>query len=370
MARKPSPWYRKERNEWCVTLDGHHHRLGEHPEGAARPERSKKTGRWNAPEQIERAFRKLLDGLSPDEAATASAAEGETVIGVLDAFITWCKENRKARTAGRYEELCQSFVRASVDGVKVGTLPVAKLSSRHVTAWLASQAGWGPTTKRNAITALQRGFNWAVTNLGLDRNPIKGMEKPQANRRTDVVTPAEFEKLLAAVKDQPFRDVLVISYDTGCRPQELKMLEARHIDLGCRRAVIPGKEAKGGITRTIYFPTDRSVEVIQRLVAARPAGPLFLNRLGNRWTGMAIKCRMEDLDGVLGRRVTHYSLRHSFVTRKLLAGVDSHVVAGLAGHKDTKMIDAVYSHVADDHEFMLREAMRDVTAEKPKKKKK
>jgi hypothetical protein len=25
---------------------------------------------------------------------------------------------------------------------------------------------WGPTTKRNAITALQRAFNWAVKNRG------------------------------------------------------------------------------------------------------------------------------------------------------------------------------------------------------------
>ena len=36
------------------------------------------------------------------------------------------------------------------------------------------------------------------------------------------------------------------------------------------------------------------------------------------------------------------------------------MVAALVGHKDTKMIDAVYSHVADDHRFMLAEAKKDV----------
>jgi integrase len=60
------------------------------------------------------------------------------------------------------------------------------------------------------------------------------------------------------------------------------------------------------------------------------------------------------------KRFRQYDLRHSFVTRKLRAGVDSHVVAALVGHKDTKMIDAVYSHVADDHDFMLGEARKDV----------
>ena len=55
-----------------------------------------------------------------------------------------------------------------------------------------------------------------------------------------------------------------------------------------------------------------------------------------------------------------YDLRHSFVTRKLQAGVDSHVVAALVGHKDTKMIDTVYSHVADDYKFMLDAARKDI----------
>ena len=74
-----------------------------------------------------------------------------------------------------------------------------------------------------------------------------------------------------------------------------------------------------------------------------------------------MKCRLEDLDHVLGRRVRHYDLRHAFVTRKLVSGVDSHVVAKLAGHRDSRMIDTVYSHVAGDFEFMLGQASRDIT---------
>src|SRR5439155_27208329 len=130
-------------------------------------------------------------------------------------------------------------------------------------------------------------------------------------------------------------------------------------------AVIPAEEAKGKrYPRTIYFPTDRSIESVKRLCDALPSGPLFRNRLGNKWTGNAVKCRLEDLDQVLGRRITHYALRHAFVTRKLVAGVDSHVLSKLTGHRDSKMIDAVYSHVADDYEYMLRQASRDLDTDK------
>jgi integrase len=84
----------------------------------------------------------------------------------------------------------------------------------------------------------------------------------------EIVTPEGFEKLLSAVKAQPFRDVLVVSYDTGLRPQELKIIEAWHIQIEKQRAVIPGSEAKGSITRTTYFATEL-LEVVRRLCTAR-----------------------------------------------------------------------------------------------------
>ncbi len=360
MARKPSPWYREERGEWCVTIAGRHHRLGAHPPDAPAPVKSRKTGRWNAPEAIEREFRRLLDAPDGDAPhAAPHAPDGGTVVEVLDAFITWCKENRAGRTAARYGDLCQRLVSAPVGGVKVGTLPALSLTPRHITSWLDANPSWGPTTKRNAITAVMRGLNWAVKNLGLARNPIKGMEKPEARKATSVVSPEEFERLLAAVKDARFRDLLAVSYDTGCRPQEAKALEARHLQLDKKRAVLPASEAKGRKhPRTIYLPTARSLEAVTRLARLHPEGPLFRNRLGNRWTGMAVKCRMEDLEGVLGRRVTHYTLRHSRITDWLVSGVDSHVVAKLSGHQDSSMLDSTYSHVQDDYEYMLGQAAR------------
>lgn len=101
-----------------------------------------------------------------------------------------------------------------------------------------------------------------------------------------------------------------------------------------------------------------------------PNGLLLRNNRGNGWTGFAVKNRLEDLETAPGKRITHYALRHSFVTRKLLAGVDSHIVASLAGHRDTKMIDSTYSHVAQDHSFMLEQASKDVTAPNASVKKK
>ncbi|MGD9713526.1 MAG: hypothetical protein AB7V46_15885 [Thermomicrobiales bacterium] len=48
------------------------------------------------------------------------------------------------------------------------------------------------------------------------------------------------------------------------------------------------------------------------------------------------------------------------MTRKLLAGVDSHVVANLAGHTSLNMIHTTYSHVAQNQDFLLQQAQREV----------
>jgi integrase len=280
---------------------------------------------------------------------------GESVAAVLDDFLTWTESNRGERTYLRYLDFLQSFTD------KYGRMKVVDLHTGHVTTWLDGKTTWNNTTKRNAIIAVQRGFNWAVKNRGLPRNPIMGMEKPEAAKRTIIVPLEEFEVMLASVADQSFRDLMIVAYDSGCRPQEVKRLEARHVELDRHRAVVPTEEGKGKIARAIYFPTERSLEIITRLVKEHPEGPMFLNLKGNPWTRFAVKCRFDRIQKKIGRRYRQYDFRHSFITRKLLAGVDSHIVAALAGHKDTKMIDSTYSHIADDYKFMLAQAQKEIT---------
>ena len=332
MGRKAEPWYWEARKGWYIYIGKVKTPLGKDRDEAYR--------RWHEIMAVPEEKRNPVDSGS--------------VAAILDDFLTWTEENRAKKTYDRYRDFCQAFCE------EYGRMRVVDLNTSHVTTWLNKHKTWNSTTKRNAITAVQRGFNWAVRNRGLDRNPVKGMEKPEAKRRTTVVSPAEFDDILSHVTDTPFRDLLIVSYDAGGRPQETKQLEARHVQLDKQRAVIPGEEAKGKRTRVIYFPTERSVEIVTRLMKANPTGPLFLNNKGNRWTGFAVKLRFERLEEKLGKRYCQYDLRHSFVTRKLLAGVDSHLVAKLAGHRDSRMIDTVYSHVADDHKFMLDAAKKDI----------
>lgn len=420
MARKPSPWYRSERDEWWVRIAGQDHMLGKHPQDAPRPKRSQKTKKWNTPKEIEEAFYKLMRG------ENSRPTDDEAVVCVFDDFITWCKENRAERTWKRYLDFIQDFITFQDGGLKFGQLSVSELNSGHVTKWLNDRQTWNATTKKNAITALMRGLNWAVKNRGLEKNPIKGMEKPQTEARTETITPEEFEQILRHASPE-FQDLLIVSYDSGARPQEIKGLESRHIEIELQRAKLETKEAKGKRRpRVIYFPTDRSMNILKRLCGERDEGKLFLNTRGRPWTGFSVKCAFERIQISVGieimkqqniesevteqqiekcaeklcqtkkhritgkiiaksrkelrkeaekkliadeakkyaRRIHQYMFRRTRITEMIIAGVDSHVVAQLSGHSNTDMIDRHYSAVAKDHDFLLEQAKKGINPKK------
>jgi integrase len=327
MSRTPSVWFWEQKGVYCTTINGKRIRLGTNKRAAGD---------------------KLKELIKQD----AKPVDRSSLAGILDEFLGWCFENRAKRTAERYRDFCQDFLDHA------GDMPVSALTPSHVTHWLSTKTTWSATTKNNAITALIRAMNYAKRNHGT-QNPLQGMEKPTPKRRSSLVTPSDFEELLSHVKEgDPFRDLLILSYDSFARPFEIKGLEARHVQIDLSRAVIPADEAKKGILRVFYFPTDRSLAILKRLIAAYPEGSLLRTTRGTPWNGFNVRCRFQRLQKKIGKRFKHYDFRRGGITRAILAGTDSHVVAKLAGHQSTAMIDKHYSVVADDHKFMLDAAKK------------
>jgi len=166
------------------------------------------------------------------------------------------------------------------------------------------------------ITALKRAFNWALKMGLVERNPIAAMKKPAAKKRDKVISPSEYTRLLENVPDQQFKDLLVVSYETGCRPQEVKTLEARHVDFANKRWVLPTLESKGKRKPRVVYATASVLAILDRLTKQYPEGKLFRNRRGSPWSASAVKCRFVRLEKKLGVRYCQYAFRHSFAHRK------------------------------------------------------
>jgi len=328
--RNPNPWWWKARSQWAVVIGGRRYMLG----------------------SDRRAAMTRFHTLMANAAGSGSALRAPWgLVEALDRFLAVIKDTRAPSTNEWYHYLLGGFA------ARWPYLMLNELRPLHLLVWIDEHAAWKPSTKFGAIRAAQTFCRWAVSMQYLSASPLVGMKKPVLAARVELVTLAEVKRMMRA-SPKTFRHVLRFSWDTGCRPHELKLLEARHWDAAHNRFVLSSREAKGRRVRTIYLPTAGVQRLVARLLRLHPAGPLFRNQLGNRWTGNAIQWRFEHLRKVLGRLVRHYDFRHTWITRKLRAGVDSHLVAALAGHASTEMLDKVYSHVAHDGPFMLQQAAR------------
>jgi integrase len=220
-----------------------------------------------------------------------------------------------------------------------------------------SRDTWSASTKNGFARSVQRGLKWAEKQGLIDRTPIPSVEKPGRESREVVISPEEFDDLLARFPDQEFRDVLITCWESGCRPQEMMRVEARHVDLAHNRWVFRLKESKGKQFTRIVYLTDRAAEITRRLAGEHPTGKLFRNADGEPWDKNAINRRFHRKKKALGRKLCLYHIRHSFATRMLLAGVDAIIVSMWLGHKDVSTLAKTYQHLQQRPEF-LHEKLR------------
>jgi integrase len=94
------------------------------------------------------------------------------------------------------------------------------------------------------------------------------------------VSQAEFQAILDHTKDRQFRDLLTVTWETGCRPQESLRVEARHLDPAGERWIFPPSESKGRKTPRVVYLTPKAAEICGRLATAHPTGPMFRNTDG------------------------------------------------------------------------------------------
>lgn len=385
MARHARPWFRKARGAWFVTIDGVQHNLGAQKK-----------------EAFER-FHQLMG--QPRQRVVSSQA----LVAVVDAFLDWVQRNRAADTFEWYRYRLQRFCCRFPD------LRTTDLKPFHVQQWVDSYPGLGRTSRRNYLRSVKRCCKWAVQQGYLSGNPVEHLEVPTADRRETCISTEDYQRLLSLISDESLRDLVVITWETGCRPQESLRVEARHVDVEHQRWVFPKSEAKGKRQPRVVYLCEPAMEITRRLMEQFPTGVLFRNSQGRPWTPDAVNCAFDrlrvkllrtngtldsetlenEIRELLGKlsprrlvngtavsrtekqlrdearrkvlarlaretvpRYSLYALRHSWATRALQSGLDGLTVAILMGHADPSTLARVYQHLSHEPGHLLNQARR------------
>jgi integrase len=392
MSHFPKPFFKQARGVWYVEINRRQHNLG--------------------PDKDE-AFRQYHELMAaPPKRVPATTRRGDLVLTVIESFLDWCQKNRAPATYNWYRDRLEQFAR------KYPTLTTSEIRPYHVQEWIDALEGVTSGTKRNYCRTIKRAMRWAKRLGYIDHNPIEDMEQPKAGKRELVLSQEEFDGVLERVSDRYFRDLLITTWETGCRPQESLRVEARHVDLAHNRWVFPASESKGGIPRIVYL-TDRAAEITRRLALQNPEGKLFRNSVGNAWSTEAVNCAFTWLQTKMGAEVVKqrgetvleceiktfsktlaptctvrgktvkksendkyleartklryrlarrfapkyslYALRHSWATHALERGIDSVTVAVLMGHRDPSTLARVYQHLTHNPVYLREQAKRAVS---------
>ncbi len=324
MPRKPTPYFRKYTKSWYCTIDGNRILLGKNKETA---------------------FARFHEIMANRHDLGSEVA---TCYQLTQIYLDWCLKHRAKGTYDNHLRYLKSFIES------VGKrLKISQIRKKHITAWVDDK-GYGNTSTADAISTVQRCFNWAVEEGHILRSPLGKIKKPKRTRREIFYTAKQWKQICSHVTDQIFSDFLDFLWATGCRPKEAREVEAKHIHRNL--IVFPASEAKGEKHDRVIFLTKQIIPTIERLVEARPIGPLFVNRLGNPWTKDAIKCRLNRISKKVGFRVIAYGARHAYATDALINGVDPVSLSHLMGHVDTTMISRVYTHLSKSPQFLHAQA--------------
>jgi site-specific recombinase XerD len=162
-----------------------------------------------------------------------------------------------------------------------------------------------------------------------------------------VLSPDEVTRLLAAARPGRDRMLLELAYGCGLRLKELVGLRVSDIDSA--RMVLHIRHGKGQKERLVPL-TARLLEMLRGYWRQyRPATWLFagVNKPTEALTGGAVQriCKRTAQGAGISKRVHPHTLRHSFATHLLEAGVDLLSVQALLGHSHFNTT-AKYLHIS------------------------
>jgi len=166
-----------------------------------------------------------------------------------------------------------------------------------------------------------------------------------------VLSRDEVQRLLDATPPGQPRLLFRLTYAAGLRVSEATRLRLRDLDFG--RGVLRVCQGKGRKDRLVPLPRALRDDLVTVAVATgrRPDDWLFPGQDRRRpvtASAMQRLCTRLGRACVPGKRVTPHTLRHSYATHLLEAGVDLLTIQRLLGHRSLQTT-ARYLHVSTQH---------------------
>jgi len=199
----------------------------------------------------------------------------------------------------------------------------------------------GVTWLPQAVAAMQFFYN---KTLERDWKIIHSF-RPKPKRLPMVLTLDEVSRLLAAVEPLKARMLLTTMYDCGLRVSEALRLQIG--DMDSQRMVIHIRQSKGRKDRYVPLGSTLLSQLRDYWRAERPSSYLFPGSQADKpWNVTLVRQSLREAKRVAGieKPCTTHTLRHSYATHCLQAGMKVNTIQQILGHASLETT-ATYTHV-------------------------
>lgn len=258
--------------------------------------------------------------------------------------------------------------RLEVTREQFGNRIAETITPADISEWFAAktdESGWAPATVNRYRAAMSKAFKIGIQNRKVSNNPARLVpQRKEPSGKIRFLTDDEEKRLRAALKDRPFSiPQLDVALHTGMRKSEQFSVTWDQVDF--TQKYIHLSTTKNGSDRYVSLNSEalralQGLKETHKRLELPEDSTLFVSGQGKpmsdprEWFNAA--CAEVKMQGV-----TWHTLRHTFASRLVMAGVDLKTVQELMGHKTIAMT-ARYAHLSPAHKLSALERL--VTARK------
>jgi integrase len=280
--------------------------------------------------------------------AIASVPGGEdrperpTLSSSISEYITHVRRTFRSKTHEVYQLALDHFLKFT------GDLPLDSITPRHIDLFKAFRMSKvSPATVNLELRALKTFFNclkrWEI----LLKSPADGVGSVRLSQRTPAfLTIEQLQRLVGSLKDDWLRRIVLFAAMTGARLGEVLNLTWDRVDLEGRVVLIESNlnfRVKCGKIRAI--PLNETALQLLQSMAVRD-GLVFRGKRGGKANPNHVSGHFRRAVRNMGldERLHFHSLRHTFASLLVQAGISLYQVQQLLGHSSSRVTE-MYAHL-------------------------
>ncbi len=211
-------------------------------------------------------------------------------------------------------------------------------------------------TRAQAISVLKSYYKYLLVNNVIEVNPAIGLVYPKRESKLPKVLYENELKVLFESIDKSKRfglrnyALLTVLYSTGMRISEIEKLDINDFKTFEKTLNVVGKGNKERLVPTNQFMYDVVNEYINferdSLLKDKSMTYLWVNNQGTKLTARGMRYIIDNIvaKSAVMIKVSPHTLRHSFASHLLAAGMDIRMVQELLGHESLATTE-VYTHL-------------------------